>query len=143
MNQEKIGAYIMQKRKEKEMTREDLAAAVAVSERTVRQWESGKYVPDYFVINDLCEELDISVGELVTAADRPDKSIHLYDEEEILDLLHQVQAVERQNKVVFLMALAGIVLMFARSFCQTILGTVLLVLTFAIATTAFIMAWKS
>lgn len=142
MNQKKIGNYIVTKRKEKEMTRNDLAAAIGVSERTIRQWESGKYVPDYFVIDDLCEELDISIGELITGEDRGDKSIHLYDEEEILDLLHTVQATERQNNLFFTMTIASMMLLFAKVFSHTIIGNILLIMTFLVATIAIVIALK-
>lgn len=142
MNQENIGKYIMQKRKEKEMSREELAAAIDVSERTVRQWESGKYVPDYFVIDALCEELDISVTELITGADKPDKSIHLYDEEEITDLLHVVQATNRQNNILFMMVFSTIALVFAKVFTQTLLGMILIALSFLMATIAIVVTFK-
>ncbi|MBQ1251712.1 MAG: helix-turn-helix transcriptional regulator [Firmicutes bacterium] len=142
MNQAKIGKYILQKRKEMEMTREDLAAAIGVTNRTIRHWESGKYIPDYLVIDDLCEELDISVAELINGTDRPDKSIHLYDEDEIKELLEDVQKTEKQNNILFIMLLSTIFLVFAKTFAHTILGTILTVLTFLTATVAIVLTLK-
>lgn len=41
MNQKKIGEFLKQLRKEKNMTQEQLAEKFYVSERTVSRWETG------------------------------------------------------------------------------------------------------
>lgn len=41
MEQKKTGQYIMQKRKEKNMTQEELAEKLSVSNKTVSKWETG------------------------------------------------------------------------------------------------------
>ena len=42
MEQKKTGQYIMLKRKEKNMTQEELAEKLSVSNKTVSKWENGK-----------------------------------------------------------------------------------------------------
>lgn len=42
MEQNKTGQYIMQKRKEKNMTQEELAEKLSVSNKTVSKWENGE-----------------------------------------------------------------------------------------------------
>lgn len=39
MNQEKIGAFIQKKRKEKKITQQELAKKLGVSNRTISNWE--------------------------------------------------------------------------------------------------------
>ena len=66
MNQQKIGKFIQEKRKEKELSQLELAEKLGVSNRTISKWENGNSMPDYSIINDLCRELDISINELLS-----------------------------------------------------------------------------
>ena len=65
MNQIKIGKFISLKRKEKNLTQEQLAERLSISHKTVSKWECGKCMPDYSIIEMLCNELNISVSELL------------------------------------------------------------------------------
>ena len=64
MNQEKIGQFISYLRKEKGMTQQELADKLGVTDRAIGNWENGRRLPDYSIIQDLCKELDISINEL-------------------------------------------------------------------------------
>ena len=66
MNQKKIGKFIQDRRKEKELTQVDLAERLGVSNRTISKWENGNSMPDYSIFQDLCGELDISINELLS-----------------------------------------------------------------------------
>jgi len=59
MNQEKIGKFISQKRKEKNLTQEQLAELLNINNRTISRWENGKNMPDISLFNPLCKILDI------------------------------------------------------------------------------------
>lgn len=65
MNQEKIGKFIQEMRKEKNMTQGDLAEKMGVTDKSISRWENGKTMPDLSIINDLAQELDIEVSELL------------------------------------------------------------------------------
>ena len=65
MDQEKIGKYIRSKRKEKNITQQELASRLGVSEKTVSNWENGRNMPDLSLFNPLCEELNISINDLM------------------------------------------------------------------------------
>ena len=54
-------------------------------------------MPDYAVVKNLCEELNVSVSELMDGGETDDKSIRMYDEEQILDLLRRAQELEKQK----------------------------------------------
>ena len=64
MNQEKIGRFISTLRKEKRMTQQELANKLGVTDRAIGNWENGRRLPDYSIIQDLCKALDISTNEL-------------------------------------------------------------------------------
>ena len=66
MNQEKIGKFIATLRKEeKNMTQEQFAEKLGVSNRSVSRWENGKSMPDLSMLPIISEELGVSVTELL------------------------------------------------------------------------------
>ena len=105
MDQITIGRFIAKKRKEQNLTQEQLAERLGVSNKTVSKWETGKCMPDYSVVNKLCEELKISVSELMDGEETDGKSVRVYDDEQILDLLRRTQELEKQK-----VTLTGIIL---------------------------------
>ena len=66
MNQEKIGKFICKCRKNKNMTQQDLAEKLGVSDRTIGNWENGRNMPDLSLFKPLCDELDISLNDLMS-----------------------------------------------------------------------------
>lgn len=66
MNQEKIGKFIAQCRKEKNMTQQDLSEKLGVSNKTVSNWENGRNMPDLSLFKPLCEELDINLNDFLS-----------------------------------------------------------------------------
>jgi len=64
MNQEKTGKFIAECRKNKKMTQEELAEKVGVSRKSISRWENGSSMPDYAVLDILCNTLNISINEL-------------------------------------------------------------------------------
>ena len=79
------------------MTQRELGERLHVTDRAVSKWETGKCMPDYAVVKSLCEELKISVSELMDGEEADDKSFRMYDEEQILDLLRRTQELEKQK----------------------------------------------
>ena len=49
MNQTTIGSYIARKRREQNLTQEQLAQQLGVSNKTISKWENGKCMPDYSI----------------------------------------------------------------------------------------------
>ena len=65
MNQEKIGKFILENRKKKNLTQNDLAKRLKVSNHTISNWENGKSMPSYELLIPLTKELGISISELI------------------------------------------------------------------------------
>lgn len=110
MNQTTIGSYIARKRKEQNFTQEQLAQQLGVSNKTISKWENGKCMPDYSIIQRLCEAIHVSLPELMDGEDAADSSVRVYDDEQILDLLRRTQELERQKGVLcgFVLIVLGI-----------------------------------
>ena len=66
MNQEKIGKFIAECRKEQNYTQEVLAEKLGITDRAISKWENGKSMPDASIMLELCDLLKISVNELLT-----------------------------------------------------------------------------
>ena len=66
MNQEKIGKFIAQCRKDKKMTQSDLAEKLGVTDKSIGNWENGRNMPDLALFKPLCDELDITINELLS-----------------------------------------------------------------------------
>ena len=101
MNQSTIGAYILRKRREKNLTQEQLAEQLGVSNKTVSKWENGKCMPDYSIIRKLCEILGVTLPELMDGEDAAESSVRVYDDVQILDLLRRTQELERQKRILY------------------------------------------
>ena len=65
MNQAKIGRFIAQCRKAKNLTQMQLAEKLNITDRAVSKWERGKSMPDAAIMLDLCALLGIGVNELL------------------------------------------------------------------------------
>ena len=110
MNQTAIGSYIAHKRREQNLTQEQLAQQLGVSNKTISKWENGKCIPDYSIIQRLCEALHVTLPELMDGEDAAEDSMRVYDDEQILDLLRRTQELERQRDVLcgFVLIVLGI-----------------------------------
>lgn len=65
MRELNIGKCIIQKRKEKGITQEQLADYIGVSKASVSKWESGSSYPDILLLPELATYFNISVDELL------------------------------------------------------------------------------
>ncbi len=66
MDQEKVGKFIAQLRREQGMTQEELGERLAVTNKTVSRWETGRYMPDVDKLLELSGLLGVSVNELLS-----------------------------------------------------------------------------
>ena len=55
MDQEKIGKFILELRKEKGMTQQELATKIGITDRAISKWENGKGMPDISLMKPLCK----------------------------------------------------------------------------------------
>ncbi len=95
MNQQEIGRFIAQLRREKKLTQEQLAELLGVSNRTVSRWENGRCMPDLSLLALLSEELGVTVSELLNG--------RRMNEQEMLQLRDSITALlelsEKEQKV--------------------------------------------
>ena len=66
MNQEKVGIFIAELRKEKKLTQVQLGEKLGVTDKTVSKWEKGISAPSITILNDLSSILGITTAELLS-----------------------------------------------------------------------------
>ncbi len=65
MDQTKIGAFLKTLRKEKELTQEQLAEKLNVSNRSISRWETGSTLPDISILIELSEFYGVDIKEII------------------------------------------------------------------------------
>ena len=65
MNQEKIGTFLKELRREKNMTQEQLSEKLNVNNRTISRWENARTMPDFDMMIELAKLYDVSIEELL------------------------------------------------------------------------------
>ena len=65
MDHIKVGQFIAECRKKKDLTQAQLAEKLNITDRAISKWETGKAMPDSDIMLDLCKILGINVNELL------------------------------------------------------------------------------
>ncbi len=86
MDQVKIGKFISECRKEKQLTQEQLATQLGVTSKSISKWERGNCLPDAAKYIPLCEILGITVNELF-AGERINSETEKEAKDCLMDLL--------------------------------------------------------
>ncbi len=73
MDQQKIGSFLKELRKEKQLTQEQLAEKLGVSGRTVSRWETASNMPDISILVEIAEFYDVSIPEIIDGERKSEK----------------------------------------------------------------------
>ena len=65
MDQQKIGEFLRELRKEKGLTQEELGEKFYITSRTVSRWETGVSMPDLTILVELADFYDVDIRELI------------------------------------------------------------------------------
>lgn len=65
MNFDKVGKYITELRKSKNLTQEQLAEKIGVSSNTISKWENGINLPDTYFLFELSKEFDVNIQDIL------------------------------------------------------------------------------
>ena len=121
MDQIKIGKFIAECRKKNNLTQMQLAEKLNITDRAISKWENGKAMPDSSIMLELCNELKISVNELLSG-----EMIEMKDYNQIAEknLLEMAKKEEVQNKkmmfyemvIGYMSSVTFLILLFTASF---------------------------
>lgn len=101
MEQAKIGKFIKECRNKLNLSQQELADKLQVSNKTISKWECGKGLPDVSLLLPLCNELNISVNELLSGCNIENDKYIEKAEETLIDVYKERQS----NKKKLLLAI--------------------------------------
>lgn len=112
MNQKKTGMFLKELRKGKNLTQEQLAELLGVSNRSVSRWENGVNMPDFDLVIELANYFEVSIEEFLDG-ERRIEMVDKKTEETIL----KVAEYESSEKMRFSKRLCRIFLVAIAAFC--------------------------
>lgn len=104
MDQIQIGKFIAEERKRKNYTQRQLADILQISDKTVSKWERGNGFPEISLLLPLCEELEITVNELLSGERLSEVDYKKKAEEHMVNF---IQEKEENKKKMHLTAMVG------------------------------------
>ena len=66
MDMQKVGTFLSELRKERNLTQDELGEQIGVTNKTVSRWENGNYLPPAEILQILSELYDVSINELLS-----------------------------------------------------------------------------
>lgn len=99
MEQQKIGKFIFELRKQRGFTQKELAEKIGVSDKTISKWECGNSIPDTTYLETLCTSLDISVNELLSGQCLSGESYSKKAEENIMALMKENENNKKESVI--------------------------------------------
>lgn len=96
MDQIKIGKFIQDKRKEKNITQSELAEKLYITDRAISKWERGICLPDAGTMPELCKILKISINDLFSGEVVDMKNNEKKYEENLLEMTKMKEEKDRQ-----------------------------------------------
>lgn len=93
MDQIKMGQFLKELRKEKNLTQEQLAEKFNVSGRSVSRWETGTNLPDLSILVELADFYDVDIREIIDGERKNEMN------KETKETLNKVAEYAEQNKL--------------------------------------------
>jgi len=104
MNQEKIGKFILECRKNKKLTQSDLAEKLGVTDKSISNWENGRNMPDLSLFKPLCDILEISINDLISGEKvSKDKYQDKFEENLISTIDYTTKKIIEKNNIISLL----------------------------------------
>lgn len=101
MDQVKIGKFIAELRKEKNMTQQQLGDKIGVSFKTISKWENGRGMPELSLLKPLSEELGVTINEILSGERiQTERYLNKLEENMINTIEYSEEQKEKRNKVI-------------------------------------------
>ena len=122
MDQLKIGKFIADCRKRKNLTQMQLAEKLGITDKAISKWERGIALPDSSIMLELCDILGISVNELLSGEKISMENNSQKNEQLLLDMAKELA---EKNKTIwssmFAIMIVSITALFAGIFIAAFL----------------------
>ena len=111
MDQIKIGKFIADERKRKGYTQKQLSGKLEISDKTISKWERGNGFPEVSLLLPLCNELEITVNELLSGERVSEEDYRKKAEENMVNLVREAQ--ESKKKIILSAIVVGLAIIAA------------------------------
>ena len=123
MDQIKIGKFIAECRKQKNLTQMQLAEKLNITDKAISKWERGLSLPDSSIMLELCGILGITVNDLLSGEIITMDNYNKESEKNLLLVIKQKELADKQLLsleifVGYLVSIVFISLIFVASFLQ-------------------------
>ena len=98
MDQLKIGKFVAECRKKKNLTQLQLADKLGITDKAISKWERGIAMPDSSIMLELCDILGISVNELLSGEKINMENNNQKNEQLLLEMAKEL---EKKNKTIW------------------------------------------
>ena len=106
MDQVKIGKFISDERKAKGYTQKQLSELLGISDKTISKWECGNGFPEASLLLPLCNELEITVNELLTGERISQQNYKKKAEENMVNMIRDM---EENKQKILLTTIIGVI----------------------------------
>ena len=106
MDQVKIGKFISNERKAKGYTQKQLSELLGISDKTISKWECGNGFPEASLLLPLCNELEITVNELLTGERISQQNYKKKAEENMVNMIREK---EENKQKILLTTMIGVI----------------------------------
>ena len=95
MDQNKIGKFIAEMRKQQNYTQRQFAEILGISDKTVSKWECGNGMPELSLMLPVCEILKINLNELFSGEKLTDADYKKKAEENLMRLVNEAEKMKK------------------------------------------------
>ena len=106
MDQVKIGKFLSDERKAKGYTQKQLSELLGISDKTISKWECGNGFPEASLLLPLCNELKITVNELLTGERISQQNYKKKAEENMVNMIREK---EENKQKILLTTMIGVI----------------------------------
>ena len=118
MEQEKIGRFIQECRKEKKLTQNELAEKLNITNKAVSKWETGRGMPDASILLELSKILDVTVNELLSGEKLQVNEYKVKAEENIIAIAKENDKSKKIIKKVIISCMLVVIFVFTILFIK-------------------------
>ena len=138
MDQIRIGKFIAESRRAKDLTQRQLADLLSISDKTVSKWECGKGLPEVSLMLPLCAALDMTVNDLLSGEKVSSTDYQKKAEGNMMNLMKENEENRKRmalsiiNGVITIIAVCALIIIASFIDLPTIVRIILIVFSIAV-----------
>ena len=109
MDQVRIGRFIAEERKKKGWTQKQLAEKLNISDKTISKWECGNGFPEVSLLLPLCDELEITVNDLLSGEVVSGENYLKKAENNMVEMIQEREANRKQFRLTLALGAVSLV----------------------------------